>query len=76
MRPKYLRIGPDRIDGRPILELELTTGELIMVSLDRGHGRSVAERIIECVDGRISARAPSRRVLELELVIEPEAVPA
>lgn len=69
MTPRFLRIGPDRIDGRPVIELELTTGEILAVALDRGHGRSVAGRIEECVDGRICARPPSRRVLELELVV-------
>jgi hypothetical protein len=76
MTPRYLRVGPERVDGRPILELELVTGELIAVVLDRAHGRSVAGRILECIDGRIGARPPSRQVLELELVVDAEAVPA
>lgn len=73
MKAKYLRIAPDRIDGRPVIEIELISGESILVPLDRGHGRSVADRIVECVDGRISARAPSRRVLEIELAVDATA---
>jgi hypothetical protein len=72
LRAKFLRVGPERNDGRPVLEIELADGQLVAVILDRAHGRSIAGRIEECVDGRILARPPSRRVLELELVVDAE----
>jgi len=67
----FLRVGPERLDGRPVLELELDDGRLLSIVLDPAHARAVADRIVECVDGRILARVPSRRVLELELGTEP-----
>lgn len=65
---RFLRIGPDRATGRPVIELELDDGQIISVVLDPAHGRTAASRLAECVDGRISARPPSRRVLQIELV--------
>ncbi len=71
MTPRFLRVGPGALDGRPVIEVELINGQIIAVALDRAHGRSVANRIHECVEG-----SASRRVLELELVVDAEAVPA
>ena len=67
LRAKYLRVRPDGVDGRPVLEIELTTGEIVLAPIDRGHGRAVANRIVECIDGRIAAR--SSPVLELEFPV-------
>jgi hypothetical protein len=76
VRPRYLRVGPDRVDGRPVLEIELVGGELVAVVLDPAHALSVASRIVECVNGDVAKRARERRVLELELVVDDAAVVA
>lgn len=61
MRAKFLRVGPSSPDGRPTIELEMADGESILVPLDRAHARSVANRLLDCIDGG------ARRTLELEL---------
>lgn len=61
MRAAFLRIGPSGADGRPTIQLEMDGGYVVVVPLDRAHGRSIANRILDCVHGT------SCRTLELEL---------
>lgn len=67
LTPRAIRVGPATPTGQPIIEIELDDGRLILIRLDPAHGRAVSERIVECIDGRITARIPSRRVLVITL---------
>lgn len=61
-----LRVGPTQ--NGPAIELEFADGEKVLVDLDIGNASNIADRLRECVDGRVNARPASRRVLEIPLV--------
>jgi hypothetical protein len=65
--PIAIIVGPDPLTGRPRIDVELADGTTVIVALDSAHAKAISGRLQEIVDGRISARVPSRRVLEIEL---------
>lgn len=68
LRPVALRVGPH--DKGPALEIEFADGRHVLVDLDVAHASKIADRLRECVDGRVCRRPPSQRVFELTLVCE------
>ena len=69
--PRFILAGPHAETGAPALEIVFADGRAVTVHLDPAHARALGERLIECVDGRVHARPPSRRVLELEIAGDP-----
>ncbi len=72
--PIAILVGPHPITGQPRIDIELADGTTVIVVLDGAHAKAISGRLQEVVDGRISARVPSRRVLEIELPHAEEAV--
>lgn len=72
LRPVALRIGP-LAGGRPAIELVCADGRCVILELDVAHASVIAERLNECIDGRITKRPASRRVLELTLAPDADA---
>lgn len=70
-RAQFVRVGPHDTTGAPCLAVVYRDGRTVTISFDPAHAHALAERILECVDGRISSRPPSRRVLEIELAEDP-----
>ncbi len=64
LRPVALRVGP-LPDGQPAIELVFDDGRCATVDLSVADASRIADRLRECVDGRICQRPPSRRALEV-----------
>ncbi len=65
-RPVALRVGP-LPGGAPAVEMVFEDGSKATATLDVSQAHLLILRLRECLDGRIVARPPSRRVLELVL---------
>lgn len=65
LRPIAVRVGP--LPTGPALEVTMSDGQSVLVELDIAHASAIADRLRECVDGRVCARPPSRRVLQITL---------
>src|SRR3990167_4529808 len=64
--------GPDPITDQARLEIEVVGGETITIVLDIAHAKALSARLDEIVSGRVMARPPSRRGLEIALFDENE----
>jgi len=49
-------------------------GENVNIVLDVAHARALSGRLDEIISGRVMARPPSRRILDLALVTEADVV--
>lgn len=70
--PTALLVGPDADTGKARIDIVIAGGHTLSVLLDIAHARSVSSRIDEVISGRVMARPPSRRVLQLSLFNEDE----
>lgn len=64
--PIALRVGPGR-GACAGVEIELADGTVAYVDLSVHEASLLSERLRECIDGRVTARVTSRRVLEIPL---------
>ncbi len=64
--PVALRVGP-LSDGQPAIEFVFDDGRRVTVDMTIADASRVADRLRECVDGRVCQRPPSQRVLEVSL---------
>ncbi len=71
LRPVALRVGP-LSNGQPAIEFVFSDGGTATVDLSVADASKVADRLRECVDGRICQRPPSRRAIEIPVSPFPE----
>ncbi len=64
--PLAIRVGLT-CEGAPALEVCLSDGMSVLIPLEVSQAGRIADRLRECVDGRILQRPPSRRSLELTI---------
>lgn len=65
--PQKLQCGPDPMNDRPRIDIEMAGGHTLEIVLDIAHARALSQRLDEILSGRVMARPPSRRVLEIAL---------
>jgi hypothetical protein len=70
--PTSLACGPDPDTGKARFDLTIAGGHTLTILLDIAHSKAISARLDEVVSGRVMARPPSRRVLELALFNEDE----
>ncbi len=67
LRPIALRVGPHPLHDGPAIEVVFADGHTTFIALDVHAASAVVDRLREVIDGRVCARPPSRRVLEIPL---------